>query len=123
MRRQLLIAGTGALTIASVLAQPPGLPSLDLHAMWTGGNSTEMITVDLRADGKCTFSLLTRATGSTERVACIYWVHGGRVRLRARGERLGEGLNKLEIEHLRESDTLVILGDKPETPHRKFPNL
>jgi hypothetical protein len=123
VRHQLLLVIFGALTTLSALAQQPLPPTFYPHATWTGGDATETITIDLRADGKCTFSLLTRATNSTERVACTYWIHGGRVRLRARGQRLGQGLNKLEIEHLRELDELVILGDTPKTLTRTFPNL
>ncbi len=123
MRPRLLITIIGGLAVGLALAQQPVPPSHYHHAIWTGGDSIETITVDLRADGKCTFSLLTRSTGSTERLACTYWIHGGRVRLRGFGERLGEGLNKLEIEHLRESDTLVILGDTPKTLQRTFPSL
>ena len=69
------------------------------------------MTIDLRSDGKCTFALEVRSN-LAERMPCTYWIHGGGIRLRALGERMGEGLNKLEIEHLRDSDTLVILGER-----------
>src|SRR5438552_18527913 len=108
------VASSVALAIvvaAPTLAAPP---SYDLHATWTGGDAMESVTVDLRVDGKCTFAV-ARPGGAAERIPCTYWIHGGRVRLRARGEPMGQGLNTLEIEHLRESDTLVILGDRSKT--------
>ncbi len=120
MTRNLITAALISLGVVSAFGAPPGF---DHHAIWKGEDDLGSVTLDLRSDGECTIIFDVRAGDSVKRFPCTYWIHGGRVRLRAHGERAGEGLNLLEIEHLRGSDTLVILGERRQVLTRQHPNL
>lgn len=113
-----IIAGLVFLVVANAASGQP--PSFAYWAEWGVNDEEGELIIQLRANGQCSVYLADRRTAVERRVECTYWVHGGRVRLRARGEASGHGFNALEIEHLRYADTLVILGDRPRVLARKF---
>ena len=109
----------GLALLASCDATSGGASLFPYWAEWSTDDERGTVTIQLRADGGCSIYVADSRTESEARKICTYWVHGGRVRLRSRGERIGEGVGALEIEHLRDSDTLVILGETPRVLKRQ----
>ena len=116
--RSLTFGFVGVVALAtSVMAAS----EFDYLATWGYDDANGRLTIDLRADGKCFIFALDNRTDVSKRMDCTYWIHGGRVKLRVRGLRDEEGLNNLQIEHLRDTDTLVILGSTPRILKRQPP--
>jgi hypothetical protein len=111
----------GCLGVAVLATSVMAASEFDYLATWGYDDADGRLTIDLRADGKCFIFALDNRTAASRRVDCTYWIHGGRVKLRVRGARDGEGLNNLQIEHLRDTNTLVILGATPKILKRQAP--
>ena len=72
----------------------------------------------MSADGSCEIVAFESVTRQTRKARCRYWIHGSRIRLRANVDRDGEGFNSLDIEHLRDTNTLIVHGDRPRVLRR-----
>ena len=123
MRATLFRTVFGALAMVFVSTAESAFPGIDHWARWSVDDEAGQLSIQLRADGKCSYISRDPKTHVLDRRPCSYWIHGGRVRLRGFGEKMGAGLNALEIEHLRESDTLTILGNPPRTLRRVEPEI
>ncbi|APV48847.1 hypothetical protein BWI17_03635 [Betaproteobacteria bacterium GR16-43] len=91
-------------------------------ANWVYDDSEGRLSLALRGDGKCFIFLLEKRTNLVERVDCKYRIHGGRVKLRTWDGRDGEGYSRLEIEHRRDLNALVILGSTERVLVRQPPD-
>ena len=108
MSRYLAIAALAASTsFASYI--------LPYFGVWSHWDDRGSLVLRLNSDGTCEISSFDRATAQQQSDHCTYWVHGSRVRIRAKHSRDGEGFSNLDIELLRESNELLVHGDRPRT--------
>ena len=90
---------------------------------WTGVWGIEddrgTFSIRLNNDSTCEIASVDNLSGGV-RAKCTYWIHGSRVRIRARGVRDGEGLNRLDIEYDPQTQTLILHGDRPRVLTRDW---
>jgi hypothetical protein len=96
-------------------AMPLFCHAFDQRGVWSHEDERGSLSLQLNGDGSCEISALDRATGIDKRDLCTYWLHGSRLRLRAKHDRDGEGFSALDIEFLVDSNTLFVHGDKPRS--------
>ena len=105
---------------SAVSSAAPKVPS-DIVATWGLQDSRGNLTLRLNENGRCEISTFDLSVGAGLSVKCTFWVHGSRINFRVKGLRDGEGINRLDIERDRESDSLIVHGSKAQIL-RRLPN-
>ena len=106
------------LLLAVLLAFPLAALSVEHAGVWTHSDDRGTLSISLSADGHCEVAAFEAKTRQSRTARCRYSVHGSRIRLRTNTERDGEAFNSLDIEHVRDSNSLVVHGDRPRIMRR-----
>lgn len=104
--------------VALAVAIPLAATAIEHAGVWTHTDDRGTLSLSLGADGGCEIAAFETATRQTRKSRCRYWIDGSRIRLRMNAPRDVEAFNRLDIEHSRDSNTLIVHGDRPRVLRR-----
>jgi len=107
------------LVITSVVLSFSAWAEAEKDVIWRTVDADGSLTIQLNSDGSCSLLVHSNALDRDTSVSCLYWVLGSRIRLRTHGQRGDEGLGKMDLEYVPQSDTVIIHGPTPRTLTRQ----
>ncbi len=106
------------ITVAAGITGPDSGFSADPVATWSYADAERYVAISVDMNGRCALAGRIKGTDQTSRLECGYWLVGSKLHLRLKHPTMRER-PVIVLEHLRESDQLVMPGEVPTIFNRE----